>query len=178
MSRGGRQYGKAHSPRESCHSFSAWGAFERATLWSDTVSVKWRFLHDSVILAWKRDGHSLQQEIPLKDAPCYFGGRRLWLECPRCRRRVGKIYLPCAIINNGRKVEYWQCRHCWDLTYVQRQERTHGHTYDVRVETFAERYLISEGNVFVKAKWQHMKTFERLVSRYNKLLDKANSQIW
>ena len=42
-----------------------------------------------------------------------FGGLRYWFLCPRCGRRVGKLY----------HVERWGCRHCHNLAY-QSQRRS------------------------------------------------------
>ena len=36
-----------------------------------------------------------------------FGGLRYWFLCPRCGRRVGKLY----------HLERWACRRCHDLAY-------------------------------------------------------------
>ena len=44
---------------------------------------------------------------------CYFGGRRLWFLCPKCRRRVAILY--------GGKNFY--CRICRNLAYPSENEK-------------------------------------------------------
>ena len=53
--------------------------------------------------------------IKLAKTRCNFGGFRYWFLCPRCERRVGKLYRrPLG--------EMYFCRICNDLTYVSRNE--------------------------------------------------------
>jgi Zn-finger nucleic acid-binding protein len=55
--------------------------------------------------------HQIEAELPLKftATSCRFGGRRWWLLCPTCGRRVGKLYRPGA--------EWFACRRCYGITY-------------------------------------------------------------
>jgi hypothetical protein len=46
-----------------------------------------------------------QQRIPVTWSRCNFGGLRPWFRCPRCDRRVGKLY------NSGASLACRQCRH-------------------------------------------------------------------
>jgi hypothetical protein len=39
------------------------------------------------------------------------GGAKRWFACPRCRRRVGRLYAPSAD-------QPFACRHCWHLRYA------------------------------------------------------------
>ncbi|QQS59890.1 hypothetical protein IPN35_03410 [Candidatus Peregrinibacteria bacterium] len=48
-------------------------------------------------------------KIRLSTSSCRYGGVRYWIHCPRCERRVGKLYLA------GKYV--FACRQCWNLTY-------------------------------------------------------------
>ncbi|QQS59366.1 hypothetical protein IPN35_00545 [Candidatus Peregrinibacteria bacterium] len=48
-------------------------------------------------------------KIRLSTTPCRYGGVRHWMHCPKCERRVGKLYLA------GKYV--FACRQCWNLTY-------------------------------------------------------------
>lgn len=45
---------------------------------------------------------------------CQFGGRRPWLECPGCKRRVAALYL-------GRRP---RCRVCTGLSYPSQSKRS------------------------------------------------------
>jgi hypothetical protein len=51
--------------------------------------------------------------VPVVFTKCNYGGRRPWFICPRCSRRVGKLYL---------KSKYYLCRHCNNLSYACRNE--------------------------------------------------------
>jgi hypothetical protein len=63
--------------------------------------------------------------IPLVSTPCHFGGVRWWFVCTlsrngvSCGRRVGTVYRPP-------RVDYYGCRHCYDLSYESRNETRSG----------------------------------------------------
>ncbi len=58
----------------------------------------------------KDDPSAIQDYIvSLSTTSCRYGGVRYWLHCPKCQKRVGKIYLA------GKYV--FACRKCWNLTY-------------------------------------------------------------
>ena len=65
---------------------------------------------------------SLRQHSPLElrftSSTPHFGGQRYWLVCPRCGKRVGKLYRP-------KMADKFECRHCHKLTYTSSQ--THNH---------------------------------------------------
>jgi hypothetical protein len=60
-------------------------------------------------------------KISLTTTPCHFGGVRYWFICPLsvngvyCGRRTGVLYL-------GGGSKYFGCRHCYNLSYVSRNE--------------------------------------------------------
>ena len=67
---------------------------------------------------------SLRKRSPLElrftsSAP-HFGGMRYWFLCPRCNKRVGKLYRP-------KLTDKFECRHCYHLTYSSTQ--THNSRY-------------------------------------------------
>ena len=60
-------------------------------------------------------------EMILLQTTCpYFGGKRYWMTCPRCGRRVKTLHCPPGAI-------YYRCRICYDLTYKSCQD---SHKYD------------------------------------------------
>jgi hypothetical protein len=61
--------------------------------------------------------------IDLVAEPAGFGGRRWWMVCPDCERRVAALYLPPS---GGR----YRCRTCHGLTYASTQE------HDARVSWY------------------------------------------
>ncbi len=75
----------------------------------------------SVILRYTtRTGETVAYTVILLTTRPHFGGLRRWFACPRCARRVGKLYLP-----PGRR--FFACRACHGLTYRSCQE---SHTVD------------------------------------------------
>ena len=71
-----------------------------------------------LVLAYRNTGpdgetQDVQELIPLEWTPCNYGGKRPWMRCPGCGRRVAVLY--------GVSV-YFRCRHCYDLSYQTRQE--------------------------------------------------------
>lgn len=82
----------------------------------------------------------LEYHVNLTETPCTLGGFRYYFICPlvsdnkSCGRRVAKLYLP-----NG--AEYFGCRHCYGLSYKNRNEpKFTGHT-EINNPAEAERYI-------------------------------------
>lgn len=50
----------------------------------------------------------LRQRLTFRVTPCHYGGARLWVVCPFCRRRVAILY---------RHRGFWACRRCHHLSY-------------------------------------------------------------
>lgn len=59
--------------------------------------------------------HDVDDPIDLVTEPAGFSGRRWWMVCPDCDRRVAALYLPPT---GGR----FRCRTCHGLTYASTQE--------------------------------------------------------
>ncbi len=177
MSRGGRRHGRPHLPVESCHSLSAGGYFQFAQMWAgldEQDYFEWVFGEQSVVIRFTRDGRKHAQEIALTFTPCRFGGRRAWFACPSCGRRVGKVYLPCQMYYGDRRVVWFRCRFCYDLTYLQRQDRDKYWTFKHRAERIEERWLgeISEDWIS-KRKGQHRRTFNKWFEKREALIEKS-----
>ncbi len=62
-----------------------------------------------------RTGKAVASVVRLVATCPHFGGLRRWFACPRCGRRVGKLYLPSGMTN-------FACRTCHGLTYRSCQE--------------------------------------------------------
>jgi len=50
--------------------------------------------------------------VPIYWTPCNFGGERIWFACPRCFKRVAKLYSGTLFL----------CRHCYQLAYDSQHE--------------------------------------------------------
>ena len=82
----------------------------------------------------------------------HFGGKRLWLHCPHCGRRVGVLY--CR--------EVVACRQCLHLCY-----RTEGEDTIDRLRSKAEKLKKRlGGNPYQRPKGMHERTFTNLRGRY------------
>jgi len=180
MSRGGLRWGRHHISVENCHSLSAWGRFVWA--WNgdedDKFKVKWTGDQGGYfILDYKRDGGKYQERISFTKTPCHFGGSRIWLDCPGCGRRVGKLYLPTTLYSNyndGVRVQNWRCRYFYKLTYEQRRSRNLSRIFEWRAQQVAQK-LIEKKNHFYKPKNMHWKTFDNLVDKWNALTEQENA---
>lgn len=137
----------------------------RVVLWQwtwtsgDKASIRLEPRADSLGLAFTvKDGDTrreVAQDIELERTVCNYGGTRTWFLCPRCGRRVAKLY--------GGSSFY--CRHC------------HGLRYRSQAESGSDRLLrkarkirarLGAGPSFYdsidKPKWMRWPTFERLMA--------------
>jgi hypothetical protein len=82
------------------------------------------------------------QKISLTRTPCYFGGWRYWLQCPRhrngliCGGRHGALYAYKG---------YFACRACHDMTYSSRQHNSKSLFQQYVRAKKSERKLLSLG---------------------------------
>jgi hypothetical protein len=69
-----------------------------------------------------QDAQSVEEAIIMVSSPQPFGGRRWTFLCPlerdgrACGRRAWTLYLPPG-------QQFFGCRHCFDLSYMSRQQR-------------------------------------------------------
>ena len=76
----------------------------------------------ALILESSLNASSDAQQITFISTPGTRGGLRWWFRCPRCKRRVAKLYVPADGIS-------FACRLCHALTYTSAQT---AHEYDRR----------------------------------------------
>ncbi|KQY81811.1 hypothetical protein ASD35_08470 [Pelomonas sp. Root1444] len=98
------------------------------------------------------DGRSVHQFIAELQTACNFGGSRSWFACPRCRRRVGVLFL--------RSAAGFICRHCGRVTYGSQSDDEVGRSW--RKQQKAERRLGGEG--WMRPKGMHQTTRDRLTA--------------
>lgn len=186
MKSGGHRRGKHRLPIESCHSLSAWGYFQEAQMWQTdlTFEIEWTFEDTAAQLEYTRQGKRHRQTIPLTWTRCNYGSRRPWFVCPSCHRRVGKVYMPETMyirgntFTEGTQVHTFLCRHCYPLTYLQRQERDRYWTLLHRADRIAERWLGEIETKWVnKQKGQHWQTFERRHNQWEALRERADTAV-
>ena len=70
---------------------------------------------ESLMLSYrrKRTGDLIEQRVCTQSSPCHLGGRRYWLTCPRCGKRVAVLYAPGL---------YFACRQCGGLSYATQRK--------------------------------------------------------
>ena len=89
-----------------------------------------------------------------------FGGARWWFQCPTCRRRVRKLFIPP-------RRRYFGCRNCHRLTYNSRSDCRDGQ-YCRRVQKIYRRLggdFFSDSRFPPKPKGMWTRTYERLRAR-------------
>ena len=64
-----------------------------------------------------------KQRVAVSVTPCHYGKERHWLHCPRCERRVFRLFYYSNLTVNGERAHRFACRDCYQLTYAQRQAR-------------------------------------------------------
>lgn len=93
---------------------------------------------------------------------CNYGGTRPWFECPKCKRRVAKLYA------DG---HYFLCRHCHNMTYESRSQPKWDRVMD---EQYRIRKRLGDDNSLCdpfpnRPKGMHRRTYYRLLIRYDSL---------
>ena len=106
-----------------------------------------------------------QYSVAVEWTPCFFGGSRPWFHCPRCGRRVRKLYAGTI----------FYCRDCHHLAYeVQRESETS--RMRRRADKIRDRLGWNSdgpGDGWRKPKGMHWKTFSRLAQE----ADRRESEI-
>ncbi len=105
---------------------------------------------------------------PFVYTPTQFGGRRQWLSCLGCRRRVRVLY--------GGKKNRFRCRKCYGLVY-----RSTRQAWPDRADTMGDKIALKicggnhdlyDGDEFPeKPKCMRWETYWRLENRYYDLKD-------
>lgn len=93
---------------------------------------------------------------------CNYGGTRPWFECPKCFRRVAKLYA------DG---HYFLCRHCYNITYKSRSQPKWDRVMD---EQYRIRERLGDDGSLCdpfpdRPKGMHGRTYRKLLIRYSKL---------
>lgn len=88
-----------------------WGKGERETSVGYSFNLEKKELRLNYTFRDSPDDPQAKQDyvVRLSATRCNYGGVRYWLHCPKCSKRVGKLYL------GGKYI--FACRECWNLTY-------------------------------------------------------------
>lgn len=109
----------------------------------------------------------VQETVMFDWTACNYGGKRAWLLCPNCDRRVAVLY------GAGR---YFLCRHCYNLTYASQQVQRYDRLM-MKAQAIRER-LGGSANLLElfpeKPKGMHWETYQRLREES----EQANNLSW
>ncbi len=114
---------------------------------------------DRVVLHYRarhggEDWRSVEQPVELSYTACHLGGRRVWLRCPRCGRRVAKLFLAGT----------FGCRRCVRLPYASQSEGVHDRAAR-RADKIRRRLGGRPGGEEPfppRPRWMRHRTYERL----------------
>lgn len=107
-------------------------AWKDADTGETLASIGYRGQGRAVVLNFAVNGQPVTQHITELRTACHYGGSRSWFECPRCRRRVGVLFL--------RGAAGFVCRHCGGVAYSSQSEDECGRSW--RKQHKAERCLL------------------------------------
>lgn len=122
------------------------------------------YRHQSNGSEWKNQNYP----VLLEWTPCNYGGLRAWFRCPAngCGRRVAKLHLGSSSI--------FACRHCYQLAYASQRENADDRATR-QAGKIRDRLSWVPGIFYghgIKPKGMHWKTYQRLVSEYDSLVNR------
>ena len=128
--------------------------------WGTRADVEAQCYEDRLVLSWRYvdafgQRHSVVLPVWLEYSACRYGGRRPWLLCPKCGRRVRVLYLAEHSI--------FSCRACAKLNYRSTRQ-TKLERLERQVEE-ARRKLNGEG----EKRGPYRKTRERLQGKIERM---------
>jgi len=98
---------------------------------------------------------AVEQFVSFDYTSCHYGGKRTWLLCTECKRRVTSIYAAG---------KYFLCRHCYGLNHQSQHEdysdRQLSKAQDIRTKLGGSASLASPFPS--KPKGMHWKTYHKL----------------
>lgn len=138
-------------PGASCLWTWTWTSGDKASIGLQALAGALRL--DFRVRSGGEDWRDVAQVVDLEHTSCHYGGTRPWFRCPRCGRRVAKLYGGTA---------FW-CRQCHGLAY-----RSQAETYADRCYRRANKMRARLGgepgamSFLPKPKWMRWPTYERL----------------
>ncbi len=112
-------------------------------------------------ISYQYHGKAYAYDLAVTRTSCHYGGQRYWWLCPKCKKRVGVLYLAGIFV----------CRHCIGANYQSQLKQPLDRHYQ-RVAKIRKR-LGWYGGVamgeYGKPKGMHQTTFNRLVNEHRQL---------
>ncbi len=100
--------------------------------------------------------------INLIQTKCHFGGTREWLECPKCRKKVGILY---------KEKDDFECRKCLGLTYF-----VSGMNYRSLQPAFRNMLKLKEID-FLSLRYSYKHKITKRMAKYENLREKTQMLI-
>jgi hypothetical protein len=123
----------------------------------------WESAHPRVQLTYDRYAEHLDYPVFLETSLSQFGGLRWWFQCPLCRRRVQKLFLPP-------RASRFACRHCHNLSYATRNQSPKDRCMEaarcIRLRLGGSASLLDAFPDKPKRMW--WRTYQRLWERYER----------
>ena len=119
---------------------------------------------DNIKVSYQYCNQSYSYRIKLSKTPCNYGNYRYWWLCPSCSKRVSILY--CA----GRYV----CRHCIGANYHSQLQQPIDRLFS-RADAIRQRLGWQSGVAYGnqgRPKGMHFKTYYRLVTEHDKMVQK------
>jgi hypothetical protein len=114
-----------------------------------TLSYRWRDPGDE----WQEMSHRIQ----LEHTRCHFGGRRPWMRCPRCGRRVAVLYIAGAPTG---------CRRCLNVAYESQCEDEAGRA-QLMMQKVERKLMSLDRDALHRPPRMRQRTFDILCDRYD-----------
>lgn len=134
--------------------------------------IEGTFSDDTLRLSWKveagQDSLHVVMPIGVSWSACNYGGKRPWLLCPYCGRRVSALHLS----SNSRQLA---CRHCFNMTYESRNVDAIGRSW-MRQEKLLQRIGGSCGGGFSSRDPSRPKGMHR--TTYRRIHEAAFDEMW
>ena len=116
----------------------------------ETGSIGINVYDGALRLSYSSNGTPRHQNVEIERTPCYFGGTRPWLLCPRCGARVGVLFM---------RLGSFQCRRCGGVAYGSQSEDACGRSW--RIEQKLAKRL---GDNWTRPRGMHRTTYSKIVS--------------
>jgi hypothetical protein len=166
MPRATRHYGTVENLQSfDVHTLYRAGALREVLVEWVLCSFRWPGIVRVACNRWLVDVElrgGAQQRIPVTWSRCNFGGLRPWFRCPRCDRRVGKLY------NSGASLA---CRQCRDLRYSCQRRGAKSRSYLQALKLRSRLNDIAKigGPPPDRPRGMHRQTYYRLCRRLEEL---------
>ncbi|WP_284387804.1 hypothetical protein [Algimonas ampicilliniresistens] len=140
--------------------------------WEDGSSVRLEAGSDCLLVQYatgsNEDRETHCDRIELHLSPCHFGGHRLYLVCPSCRKPRVSIYGSAP----------FACRECYDLAYASETTRGPFRLYDTGqkiAHKLAGRFVTLDEPFPDRPKGMHRKTYEAKRAKWKRMTNPARS---